>query len=132
VWLIAVSVLNGLAGLVCGVLLIARPDGSLLMASALLPVVAKFPLANVFFRDMFWIGVAMIVALGIPNTVAAIALVRRDARQYRYALAAAILLMCWTSIEFIFMFNAAAVGYFVVGLVSALVAWRASSAPSEA
>ena len=46
-WLITISLLNGLAGLVCGPLLIARPDGRLLMATALLPVVHKLPLANV-------------------------------------------------------------------------------------
>ena len=121
-WLIAVGALNGLAGLVCGVLLIARPDGSLLMATALLPVVRALPFANVFFRDLFWIGAAMILVLGVPDLVATAMLVRRNTRQYQVALAAAVLLMFWTVFELIFMFNVAAFGYFVVAIISAICA----------
>ena len=121
-WLIAISVLNGLAGLVCGVLLIARPDGRLLAATALLPVIGKLPLASIFFRDMFWIGVAMILALGVPNVLAAVMLIRRNARQYQVALGAAVILMCWCAFELIYMFNGAAIGYFGVAIVSALCA----------
>ena len=131
-WLIAVGVLNGLAGLVCGVLLIARPDGALLMATALLPVVNALPFANVFFRDLFWIGAAMILALGLPNTVAAVALIRRNARQYQDALASAVLLMLWSGFELIYMFNLAAVGYFIVGAVSTLCALWLLGRPQEA
>ena len=119
IWLLVVSALNGAAGLVCGLLLIARPDGSLLMATALLPVIKRFPLADVFFRDMFWIGVAMLLMLGIPNLIALAALLRRHALQYQLSLAAAALLMLWCAIEMPFMFNYAAVGYFLVGAISA-------------
>ena len=131
-WLITISVLNGLAGLVCGVLLIARPDGGLLMATALLPVIRKLPLANVFFVDLFWIGVAMILALGVPNAVVAVMLLRRDSRQYQAAIAAALLLMGWCGFELIFMFNIAALGYFVVGMISALCALWLLRSPQEA
>ena len=119
-WLIAVGALNGLPGLVCGVLLIARPDGSLLMATALPPVVRALPFANVFFRDLFWIGVAMILVLGVPSLVATAMLIGRNTHQYQVALATAVLLMFWTAFELIFMFNAAAFGYFVVAIVSAI------------
>lgn len=121
-WLITISTLNGLAGLICGSLLIARPDGGLLMATDLLPVVRALPLGGIFFRDLFWIGVAMFLALGVANVVATTMLVRRHARQYEFALAAAVLLMCWCAFELVFMFNFAAVGYFVVGIISALSA----------
>jgi len=119
IWLLVVSALNGGAGIVCGFLLVARPDGSLLMASALLPVIKRFPLADVFFRDMFWIGVAMLLVLGIPNLIAFVALLRRYDRQYQLSLAAAALLMLWCGFEMPFMFNYAAVGYFSVGAISA-------------
>ena len=66
--LIVVSVLNGAAGLICGVLFIAGPDGHLLQAGALIPVIQGLPLASVFFRDFFWIGVIMLLVLGIPNS----------------------------------------------------------------
>ena len=118
VYLMVVSVLNGFAGLVCGAMLIAQPDGHLLQMGALLPVVARMPLADIFFRDFFWLGVAMLVALGIPNALAAVMLFRRHVRQYSATLVCGALLVLWCSFEAVYMINAAAVGYFVVGAVS--------------
>ena len=119
-FLIVVSVLNGLAGLICGVLFIAGPDGHLLLAGALLPVIETLPLAHVFFRDFLWIGVAMLFVLGLPNLIAAVMLLRKSERQYIASLVAGILLILWCSFEMSFMFNVPAVAYFVVGVLSAL------------
>ncbi|MBU4556812.1 MAG: hypothetical protein KJ747_08080 [Actinobacteria bacterium] len=119
-FLIVASVLNGLAGLVCGVLFIAGPDGSLMQAGALLPVVQELPLANVFFQDFVWIGIAMLLALGIPNSVVAVMLLRKGKRQYLATLIAGVLLILWCGFEVIFMINGLAVGYFVVGVISVL------------
>jgi hypothetical protein len=117
-FLIVVCALNGVAGLVCGVLFLAGPDGRFLQAGALRPVIATLPLATVFFRDFFWIGVAMLLALGLPNLVATVMLLRRSEGQYIASLVAGILLMLWTGFELIFMFNVAAVGYFLVGVLA--------------
>lgn len=130
-FLIVVSVLNGLSGLVCGILFIAGPDGHLLQAGALLPLIQWLPLAAVFFRDFTWIGVAMLLVLGIPNTTAAVMLLRRSRGQYAATLAAAILLLLWCGFEMVFMFNVAALGYFVVGVLSLLATQRASGAIPE-
>lgn len=119
-FLIVVSVLNGLSGLVCGILFIAGPDGRFLQAGVLLPLIQRLPLAAVFFRDFAWIGVAMLLVLGIPNTVAAVMLLRRSRGQYAATLAAAILLLLWCGFEMVYMFNVAALGYFVVGVLSLL------------
>jgi hypothetical protein len=118
--LLAVSILNGLAGLVCGVLFIAGPDGRFLQAGALLPVIQKLPLSSFFFQDFVWIGVAMLLVLGVPNSIAAVMLLRKSANQYLVTLFASALLLLWCGFELIFMFNALAVGYFVVGLLSVL------------
>jgi hypothetical protein len=118
--LIFVSILNGIAGLVCGVLFIAGPDGRLMQAGALLPVIQRLPLASVFFGDFTWIGVVMLLALGVPNSIAAVMLLRKSENQYRVTLAAGTLLAVWCGFELIFMFNALAVGYFVVAIVSIL------------
>jgi len=118
--LIVVSILNGAAGVVCGVLFLAGPDGHLMQAGALLPVVQRLPLASVFFRDFTWIGIAMLLVLGIPNSIAAVMLLRRSESQYLATLAAGVLLVLWCGFELIFMLNALAVGYFAVGLVSVL------------
>ncbi|MDZ4177724.1 MAG: hypothetical protein U1E29_00600, partial [Coriobacteriia bacterium] len=119
-FLIVVSVLNGAAGVVCGVLFLAGPDGHLMQAGALLPVVQRLPLASVFFRDFTWIGIAMLLVLGIPNSIAAVMLLRRSESQYLATLTAGVLLVLWCGFELIFMFSALAVGYFAVGLVSIL------------
>ena len=118
--LIVVSILNGVAGLVCGVLFIAGPDGRFLQAGALLPVIQGLPFASVFFRDFVWIGVVMLLVLGVPNSIAAVMLLRKSDNQYLATLVAGALLILWCGFELIFMFNAPAVGYLVVGLISVL------------
>jgi len=120
VFLIVISILNGVAGLVCGVLFLISPDGSLMGFQPLLPVIATLPLAEVFFQSLTWIGIAMLLALGIPNTVASVMLLRRHPAQYTVTLIAAVLLMLWTGFELIFMYNVGAVGYFIVGVLCAL------------
>ena len=117
-FLLVVSILNGVLGLICGLLLLARPDGSLMQMGALLPVIETFPLADVFFRDFLWIGIAMLLVLAIPNLIAATMLIRRKDNQYRATLSAAILLVLWCGFEMVYMFNVAAVGYLVVALIS--------------
>ena len=117
-FLIVVSALNGIAGLVCGVLLIAGPDGRFLQAGALLPVIARLPLASVFFQDFVWIGVAMLLVLGIPNSIATVMLLRKHENQYLLTLFAGVLLLLWCGFELIFMFNVGAVGYGVIGLIA--------------
>lgn len=119
-FLIVVSILNGVAALVSGVLLIAAPDGRLMQAGALLPVVQGLPLANIFFHDLLWIGIAMLLVLAVPNSTAAVMLWRKSRHQYLATLVAGILLVLWCGFELIFMINALAVGYFVVGLFSVL------------
>lgn len=118
VFLVVVSILNGVAGLICGVLFIAKPDGSLLQAGALIPVIGALPLANIFFRDFVWIGIAMLLVLGVPNTVATVMLLKRNERRYLLTLVAGVLLIAWTGFELVFMYNVAALAYFMVGVLS--------------
>ena len=112
--------LNGLAGLVCGALFIAGPDGRFLQAGALLPVIQELPLASVFFQDFVWIGVAMLLVLGVPNSAATVMLLRKSENQYLATIIVGVLLILWCGFELIFMINALAVGYFIIGLISVL------------
>lgn len=128
VYLIVVSLLNGLAGLVCGVLFIASPDGSLMGFQPLVQVVQQLPLNEVFFRDLRWIGVAMLLVLAIPNLAALYMLVRRSQRQYQVTAGAAVLLMLWCGFEIVFMFNVAAVAYFLIGALAAYCSWSLTKA----
>lgn len=122
-YLLVISLLNGLSGLACGALFIASPDGALMGWEPLLSTVRELPLSEVFFQDFAWIGVAMLLALGIPNTIAAVMLIRRSERQYPMTVVAGILLLAWTGFELLFMYNVAAVGYFAVGLLSILASF---------
>ncbi len=133
VFLILVSLLNGIAGLICGVLFLVSPDGSLMGFEPLLSVVRTLPLADVFFRDLTWIGIAMLLVLGIPNAIATVMLLRRSALQYTVTFAAGVLLLLWTGFELVFMYNVAALGYFIVGVACILgsVSLRRESAPAE-
>lgn len=131
-FLIVVAMLNGVAGLVCGILFVISPDGSLMGFEPLLGVVGTLPLADVFFRDLRWIGIAMLLALAIPNLAAFVMLLRRSAKQYAATSAAALLLILWTGFELLFMFNIAAAVYFVVGVVSLVVSARLLSPKGSA
>lgn len=75
------GILNGVAGLVCCVPFIAGPVGHFLQAGALLPFVQRMPLASIFFWDFLRIGMAMLLVLGVPNSIAAV-LLRKSEHQY--------------------------------------------------
>ena len=120
-FLITISVINGALGLVCAVLLLLAPDGRMLGMDVLLPTLATFPLADVFFRDFLWIGIAMLLALGIPNLIAAVMLFRRSGMQYVVTLIAGVLLVLWCAFELVHMFNVAALGFLVVGALAVIV-----------
>jgi len=119
-FLIAVSVINGFLGLVSAALLLLAPDGRFLGMGVLLPVIATFPLAGVFFQDFFWIGLVMLLALGLPNLVAAVMLVRHSDGQYVATFVAGALLLLWCGFELIYMFNVAAAAFLAVGVLSVL------------
>ncbi|MCL2402956.1 MAG: hypothetical protein FWC86_01785 [Coriobacteriia bacterium] len=117
-----VSTVNALAGLVCGILLIVAPDGRLMAAGELLPVIAALPLAHIFFQDLRWIGIAMLIVLWIPNELSTIALWLKHKLQYTVVVIANAAMMLWCTFQFIFMFNWLAVAYFVLGMLMIVAA----------
>jgi hypothetical protein len=130
-YLLVVSILNGLAGLISGVLLIVRPDGSLMQMGVLLPTIQTFPLADVFFEDFLWIGIVMLLVLAAPNLIAAAMLIRRDDNQYWATLVAGVLLVLWCGFELIYLFNIAVVGYFLVAVLSIVASIALMRSPAE-
>ena len=77
-------------------------------------------------------GRSGLLVLGIPNTAAAVMLLRRDESRYKVTLASALLLLAWTGFELVFMINGLAVGYFVVGIFSAIASVHLLRAASPA
>jgi len=114
-FVVTISVINAVCALICGVLFIGWPDGSLMAAGEMLEYIAAFPLAQVFFQDFRWIGIAMLLVLGLPNILASIALLKKHAFQYQIVIIANALMMLWCAFQFVYLFNWLAVGYFSLG-----------------
>ena len=125
--LIAISGINALSALICGVLIIVAPDGSMMAMESLLPLIADFPLASIFFRDLLWIGVAMLLILCLPNAISTAALLGKMSAQYQLVIGANILIMLWTVFQFVYLFNGLAVAYFLLGAAMVIIAARLSS-----
>jgi len=121
--LLVISLLNGIAGLVCGVLMIVRPDGSLMAMQSVIPVLRRTPfLGALFFRDLLWVGIVMLLALGIPSSFAAVMTLRKHCWMYRSQLFAGICLLLWCITELFIIPNPVVVGYLVVGIVQVVLA----------
>ena len=129
IFLIAANLANGIAGIVCGLLFVAAPDGALMGAAdgGLLEIVQAFPLSEVFFRDFRWIGFAMLLAIGLPGMVAAVALLRREHNRYRWSLLAGVFLFAWCTIEMLFMPNWLCVLYAIVAALTIVLSDRMAS-----
>ena len=110
-----VSAINAVCALICGVLFIGWPDGSLMSAGEMLDYIAAFPFAQIFFRDFRWIGIAMLLVLCLPNAVAIYALRSCWNARFRIVAVANMAMMLWCSFQFVYLFNWLAVGYFALG-----------------
>jgi len=118
-FLIATNAFNGAAGIVCGLLFILAPDGRLMGAGdgRLLEMVQNFPFPHVFFQDFRWIGIAMLLALGIPGTAATVALLRRIEPQYLIAYTSSRLLFLFCLVEVIFLPNPLVIVFMIIAVV---------------
>ncbi|MCL2332389.1 MAG: hypothetical protein FWC54_02730 [Actinomycetia bacterium] len=121
--LLVISLLNGIAGLVCGILMIVKPDGSLMAMQSVIPVLRQTPvLGALFFRDLLWVGIVMLLALGIPSSLASVLTIRKHRCRYRSQLFAGICLLLWCITELFIIPNPVVVGYLVVGIVQVVLA----------
>ncbi len=121
--LLVISLLNGIAGLICGILMIVKPDGSLMAMQSVIPVLRQTPvLGALFFRDLLWVGIVMLLALGIPSSLAAVKTLRKHRWMYRSQLFAGICLLLWCITELLILPNPAVIGYLVVGIVQVVFA----------
>jgi len=115
--ILTISVINGFTGLVCGALLMIRPDGALMGLGVVIPVLHRTPvLGDVFFRNLLWVGVVMFAGLGVPGTIAAALTLKKKDQQYHLQSLAGILLVFWCVAELFLLPNPAVLFYLVVGL----------------
>jgi len=127
VFLLITNFFNGIAGIVCGLLFIMGPDGRYMGVGdgGLIQMMQNFPLAYIFFRNFTWTGIAMLLVLGIPSTIAALSLLRQTATQYKWAFISSRLLMLWCFIEAIFLPNYLVIFFMLIGVIQLVLVVRA-------
>ena len=87
---------------------------------AILPMMSKFPF-QMLFQTLFWSGLALVLCNATANLIAAVLFKReQDNKAILAALIAGIMLVAWCVFEFIFLPNAAAVFYAVVGIAQTI------------
>ncbi|MDR1089234.1 MAG: hypothetical protein LBL23_08215 [Coriobacteriales bacterium] len=120
--LLGICLFNGIAACVCGPLMFLVPDGSLMGMQSLIPAMQTWPAADIFFQDVFWPGVTLMLVNGIPNLICAILLLRRQRWQYVVGIVCGVLLILWTVWECVFMPNPVTTAYLVMGIVQTAAA----------
>ena len=113
---LAISAVNAVCALVCGILFITAPNGSLMHMQTLTSLLSNFPLRDVFFKNFLWIGIAMLLMLGVPNSVAVLLTFHKRRPRYGFQVNAGAFLLAWCLIEIIWLPNPAVWCYFVVAL----------------
>jgi len=117
----ALCVINGLSAVFFGSLMMIFPVDTPLGLSALLPAMGNFPF-QVFFRTLFWSGLALVLCNGVCNLIAAVLfLTKRDVLALWFAYAAGILLILWDVYEMIFLPNPLAVVYGLIGVAQVIM-----------
>jgi uncharacterized membrane protein len=129
--LLGICLFNGIAACIFGPLMFLAPDGSLMGMQSLIPVMQTWPAAEIFFQDLFWSGVALMLVNGIPNLVCAILLLRRQKWQYGVGAFCGVLLILWTVWECVFMPNPVTTVYLVMGIVQTVAAVYCLVQPTE-
>jgi len=109
--------INGLCSVFFGGLMMMFPVDTPLGLSEMLPMMGNFPFQELFFRDLFWPGLALFLCNGVMNMVTAVAWIRRSDKLPIFSTIAAIMLIAWCVLENVYLFNIAAVFYFAVGVV---------------
>lgn len=115
--LMVICIVNGVSALICGPLMFLAPDGSLMGMQALIGEMQAFPLADVFFQDLFWSGIALLMVNGIPNLITTVLLFKKHPFAYRAGIICGVLLVLWSVFECIYIPNPLSIGYLVVGII---------------
>lgn len=120
--LLAICLINGIAAPLCGILMIASPDGQIMHMQEVLIEMQTWPFAEVFFRDLTWSGIALLCVNGIPNLIC---LALRWAKRPSYTIMGVIcgiLLILWCTFEMFFIPNGVTVFYLIIGIIQTTVA----------
>ena len=124
-----ICLINGVCAVFFGGLMILFPLDTPLGLGALLPAMDAFPFQEIFFQSLFWSGLALFFWNGSMNLAAVVAFMRKAAIAPKLSLVAGLMLIAWCVFESIYLFNAAAIFYGVVGLVQVVLSWQVMKTP---
>lgn len=122
--LCALSFFIGLGALVFGPLMMIFPVNTPLGLSELLPAMKNFPFQEIFFQDLFWSGLALLLCNGVCNTISVVQFIRKKPSFIWWTIAASFLLMLWCITEMIFLPNAMAVLYLILAIIQLVLSIR--------
>ncbi|MCL1847641.1 MAG: hypothetical protein FWF91_06740 [Coriobacteriia bacterium] len=118
----------GIGALGGGGAALISPDGSLMQAQTLIPALQDLPLVGPLIDSLLLPASALLLFVFVPQTLAAIFLLRKRPRQYTAGIVAGILLMLFTLVELIFLFNVLSIIYFALGASEVALSYLCGSA----
>lgn len=127
-WQLFWSAFIGLGAYWGAAMMFIDPTGQMWGMESILPLLQKLPLAEFFFQNFIWSGIALLLINGLTNTIAFILLLKK----HTYAAIAGIvcggILTLWIITEyFIFGFNFLSNIYLMFGLLQAgngILLWK--------
>lgn len=88
------------------IILFCDPTGKGLDISNLLPSLRALPFARIFMHDFIFVGIALLISLGLSNTITAIFLYKEAEKAYQLTMVCGFILLLWSAVMiFIFDFS---------------------------
>ena len=113
--LVVIFVLNGVGALYGGVAAFIAPD--FMGAELLVPIFHNLPLIGPYLNSLILPASALLLFICLPQSLAAILLLRRHTRQYIVAALNGAMLVAFTFVEILIIPNPLSLAYLLVGVV---------------
>jgi len=97
------------------------PSGKMFYMEELLPPMQVLPYPEIFFTNLIFPGICLLLVNGITNIIAAILLLRKRKSGYYAGMICGIILMLWITVQFfVFPLNGLSIAYFIFGILQFL------------
>ena len=93
----------GAAAVIAGGLMMLIPVDTPILGGFLFPALSNFPFQDIFFQNLFWTGLALLLWNGLMNLAAAIAFLHKSPNSLKLSLLAGIMMLIWCAFKFIFL-----------------------------
>jgi len=127
-WQLFWSAFIGLGAYWGAAMMFIDPTGQMWGMESILPLLQKLPLAEFFFQNFIWSGIALLLINGLTNTIAFILLLKKHTYAAIAGMVCGGILTLWIIAEyFIFGFNFLSNIYLMFGLLQAgngILLWK--------